>query len=145
MLAVILVEIRAVPADQSRGRHNPRVVKRKMSNFPTRSRAAPAGKSRFWYEDHIQIMAPAVPEPPTSAGDVPTPDPVAALAAPRQQTTRTAPNADHRRHVAAWRASGRSRSDYCRDHGLDETTFHHWVARLRKTFRRKTRGVSAAP
>ena len=73
MLTVILVEIRAVPADQSRGRHNPRVVKRKMSNFPTRSRAAPAGKSRFRYEDHIQIMAPAVPEPPTSAGDVPTP------------------------------------------------------------------------
>jgi hypothetical protein len=33
MLAVVLVEIRSVPAERSRGRHNPRVVKRKMSNF----------------------------------------------------------------------------------------------------------------
>jgi hypothetical protein len=31
MLAVVLVEIRSVPAERSRGRHNPRVVKRKMS------------------------------------------------------------------------------------------------------------------
>ena len=37
MTEVILIEIVAVPAERSRGRHNPRVVKRKMSNFPTRS------------------------------------------------------------------------------------------------------------
>jgi hypothetical protein len=144
MLVVILAEIRAVPAERSRGRHNPRAVKRKMSNFPTRSRAAPADKSRFRYADHIQIMAPAVPEPPMPAREVPTPEPVASLPAPGQQAKRTAPNANYRRHVKAWRASGRSRSDYCRDHDLDETTLHHWVARLRNTFRRKDRGVRAA-
>lgn len=145
MLAVILVEIRAVPADQSRERHNPRVVKRKMSNFPTRSRAAPVGTSRFRYEDHIQIMAPAVSEPLTPAGDVPTSEPVAALPELRQQAERPDPNANYRHHVKAWRASGRSRSDYCRDHDLDETTFHQWVARLRMTFRRKTLNVRATP
>ena len=33
MQQLVLIEILAVPAEQSRGRHNPRVVKRKMSNF----------------------------------------------------------------------------------------------------------------
>ena len=47
MLAVVLIEIRSVPAERSR--HNPRVVKRKMSGFPTRSRAAPACGGRFCY------------------------------------------------------------------------------------------------
>jgi hypothetical protein len=143
MLGIVLVEIRAVPADRSQGRHNPRVVKRKMSNFPTRSRAAPAGNCRFRYEDHIRIMAPAPPELPMPACEAPKPEPVASPPAPRQQAKRTAPNADYRRHVEAWRASGLSRSDYCRDHDLDETTFHHWAARLRNTFRRKDRGVRA--
>jgi hypothetical protein len=41
MRELILVEIVAVPAERSRGRHNPRVVKRKMSSFPTKARAAP--------------------------------------------------------------------------------------------------------
>jgi hypothetical protein len=42
MLAVVLVEIRSVPAERSR--HNPRVVKRKMSGFPAgRPRPAAAG------------------------------------------------------------------------------------------------------
>ena len=41
MRELILVEILAVPAERSRGRHNPRVVKRKMSSFPTKARAAP--------------------------------------------------------------------------------------------------------
>ena len=145
MVGIVLGEIRAVLADRNRGRHNPRAVKRKMSNFPTRSRAAPAGKSRFRYEDHIQIMEPTVPEPPMPACKALSPEPVASPPVPHQQAKGAAPNADHRRHVEAWRVSGRSRSDYCRDHDLDETTFHHWVARLRKTFRRKGRGVRAAP
>jgi hypothetical protein len=34
MYELILIEIIAVPAERSRGRHNPRVVKRKMSSFP---------------------------------------------------------------------------------------------------------------
>ena len=42
MVELILIEITALPAERSRGRHNPRVVKRKMSSFPTKSRAAPA-------------------------------------------------------------------------------------------------------
>ena len=35
MVELILIEIMAVPAERSRGKHRPRVVKRKMSSFPT--------------------------------------------------------------------------------------------------------------
>jgi hypothetical protein len=59
MVALILVEIVALPAERSRGRHNPRVVKRRMSNFPTKTRAAPASRQRFRYEEHVRIVAPA--------------------------------------------------------------------------------------
>lgn len=54
----MLVEIVAVPAERSRGRHNPRVVKRKrkMSNFPTKARAAPGPRRHFRYPDHIVIV-----------------------------------------------------------------------------------------
>ena len=52
--------ILAVPAEQSRGRHNPRVVKRKMSGFPTKARAAPAARQVICYRDHIRIVAPDV-------------------------------------------------------------------------------------
>jgi hypothetical protein len=45
MEQAILLEILVRPADQSRGRHNPRAVKRKMSSFPTRARADPAPKT----------------------------------------------------------------------------------------------------
>jgi len=41
MEEAILIEIALLPADRSRGRHNPRAVKRKMSHFPTKSRAQP--------------------------------------------------------------------------------------------------------
>ena len=44
---LILIEILAGPAEQSRGRHRPRAVKRKMSNFPTKARAAPA-RAHIW-------------------------------------------------------------------------------------------------
>ena len=52
-----LSEILTRPADQSRGRHNPRAVKRKMSNFPTRARAQPIlpPRQRLIYADHILI------------------------------------------------------------------------------------------
>ena len=46
------------PADRvSRGRHNPRTVKRKMNNFPTRARVGPLSPHRqhFHCQDHIQI------------------------------------------------------------------------------------------
>ncbi len=57
MEETILIEITLQPADRSRGRHNPRVVKRKMSNFPTKSRAQPLlpPKQRLIYAEHILI------------------------------------------------------------------------------------------
>src|ERR671938_111976 len=60
MHELVLLEILAVPAERSRGRHNPRGVKRKMSTFPTKARAAPGppAQQRFQYRDHIQIVAP---------------------------------------------------------------------------------------
>ena len=47
MLELVLIEITAVPAERSRGRHNPRVVKRKMSGFPTKARASPPSRQVF--------------------------------------------------------------------------------------------------
>jgi hypothetical protein len=58
MVELILLEIIAVPAERSRGRHNPRAVKRKMSNFPTKARAAPSSAQRIHYEDHIRLLVP---------------------------------------------------------------------------------------
>ena len=75
MLAVVLVEIRSVPAERSRGRHNPRVVKRKMSGFPTRSRAAPACGDRFCYDEHIIVPPPAVPQVFDRVPEAPEPPP----------------------------------------------------------------------
>ena len=72
MHELVLVEIIALPAERSRGRHNPRVVKRKMSGFPTKARAAPAPRPVFSYGDHIRVVAPAgpperrVPPPPAA-------------------------------------------------------------------------------
>jgi hypothetical protein len=64
MVELILIEITAVSAERSRGRHNPRVVKRKMSNFPTKSRAPAAPRHLFRYDEHIRIIAPVgLPEP----------------------------------------------------------------------------------
>ena len=61
MHELVLIEIIAVPAERSRGRHNPRVVKRKMSNFPTKARAAPTSSpgSLFHYQEHVRVVAPA--------------------------------------------------------------------------------------
>ena len=59
MEEAILIEITLKPADRSRGRHNPRAVKRKMSHFPTKSRAQPIlpPRQRLVYADHILIKA----------------------------------------------------------------------------------------
>ena len=65
MRELILVEIVAVPAERSRGRHNPRVVKRKMSGFPTKARAAPAPRQVCRYEERVRIIAPASAPLPT--------------------------------------------------------------------------------
>jgi hypothetical protein len=144
MAEFILLEILAVPAERSRGRHNPRAVKRKMSNFPTRARAAPAPAPRqvFRYEDHIRIVAPVIapavaPAVAPGRGEA---DPPATTAHPRHPWRRTPrPTGQHTMwhdHVRAWRASNLSRHAYCQVHDLALRSFNAWVARLRHTFRR---------
>lgn len=100
MLAAVLAAIRALPAERSRGRHNPRVVKRKMSNVPTRSRAAASERRRWCDEDHIHILPPAGQQPlfPT------TPEPASA-AGPPTITVHQHAATPERHHVKAWRAS----------------------------------------
>ena len=115
MVALVLVEIVALPAERSRGRHNPRVVKRTMSNFPTKTRAAPASRRRFRYEEHVRIVAPAG----------------AAVGRPFPSAKR----AFWQAHVCSWQASGLPRSAYCQAHDLDLRRFHRWVARLRPLLR----------
>jgi hypothetical protein len=144
MAEFILLEILAVPAERSRGRHNPRVIKRKMSNFPTRARAAPAAAPRqvFRYEDHVRIVAPVIAPavaPAIAPGRDET-DPPATTARPRWRTTRsTGQHTIWHDHVRAWRASNLSRRAYCQVHNLALRSFNAWVARLRHVFRR-TRG-----
>ena len=64
MRELILLEILAVPAERSRGRHNPRVVKRKMSGFPTKARAALSPRRVFRYAEHVRVIPPAAAAPP---------------------------------------------------------------------------------
>jgi hypothetical protein len=68
MVDLVFLEIISLPAERSRGRHNPRAVKRKMSNFPTKARAAPSSIQRIHYDDHIQLLVPAHPSPSQRAG-----------------------------------------------------------------------------
>src|SRR5690349_14638473 len=146
MLAVVLIEIRSVPAERSRGRHNPRVVKRKMSGFPTRSRAAPACGGRFCYDEHIKVLPPAVPEAVDRVPEAPEPPPATpASSAPIFPVAESPPIPDRQHHVRAWRVSGLSRVDYCRQQGLNLPTFNQWVARQRHLFRRKVRNDQLQP
>ena len=135
MVELIRLEIVAVPAEQSRGRHNPRVVKRKMSSFPTKARAVASSCPVFRSEEHIRIVAPVgAPElraPPT--------------ALPQQRPTKRSNKApapgrlpSWLDHVHSWRASSRPRTAYCKDNGLNLRAFHQWVARARMIFRRKS-------
>jgi len=136
MHELILLEIIAVPAERSRGRHNPRVVKRKMSSFPTKARAAPAPSQVFRYAEHIRVVAPPVGSPADRV-----PPPAAALDArpTRCRSRKASAPAGHSswlEHVRAWRASGLSRAAYCERHGLNPRAFHQWVARARHAFRK---------
>ena len=134
MLAVVLIEIRSVPAERSR--HNPRVVKRKMSGFPTRSRAAPACGGRFCYNEHIKVLP--VPQAVEPASETPEPLPATPASSTPDRSTAESPTVpDRQHHVRAWRVSGLSRIDYCRQRGLNLRTFNQWVARQRHLFRRK--------
>ncbi|HET6519248.1 MAG TPA: hypothetical protein VFG47_05450 [Geminicoccaceae bacterium] len=135
MVELILIEIVAVPAECSRGRHNPRVVKRKMSGFKTKARAAPASGRVFRYEDHIRVVAPVG----SPADQAPSPTATARKGRKRRRPGRaSAPTGrpSWLEHVRAWRASGLARAAYCERHGLNPPAFHQWVARSRPTFRR---------
>ena len=137
MRELILVEILAVPAERSRGRHNPRVVKRKMSSFPTKARAAPPSGQVFRYEHHIRVVAP--PGPPAGQASIPAAPPEVRpkRCRPRKASAaRTDDRPSWLEQVRSWRASGLSRAAFCERHGLSLRTFHHWVARSRQTFRK---------
>ena len=142
MLVLILAEIRAVPAERSRGRHNPSVVKRKMSNFPTRSRAAATDHRRWSYEDHIHVLPPTDLQQPAPLPK--TPEPVSAAELPTTTADRRPATSD-RQHVKAWRASGLSRADYCRRHALNPNTFNRWVDCQRPSLRPNYRNVQGVP
>jgi len=158
MRELVLLEVLAVPAERSRGRRNPRVVKRKMSNFPTKARAAPGPPPRraFRYGDHVRIVAPAAADdsrPPAAAmpGSRRMPRRIIAaaastraLAAPRRRRNsgeRTRRRAFWLEHVRAWRTSGLSRAVYAQRHGLALRAFHQWIARLRGMFHRRPKAT----
>ena len=128
MQQMVLVEILAVPAEQSRGRHNPRAVKRKMSSFPTKGRAAPGARQPLHYPDHIRIVAPEAPDPAQTA---------AASSPPTLRPPAASRHAFWRDHVRAWRDSGLRRAAYAQAHGLEPRTLNHWIARLRQMFRQR--------
>ena len=71
MRELILIEIIAVPAERRRGRHNPRVVKRKMSSFPTKARAVPSPRRVFRYGEHVRVIPPASAAPPKARACLP--------------------------------------------------------------------------
>jgi hypothetical protein len=121
MTELILIEILAVPAEQSRGRRNPRVVKRKMSNFPTKARAAPVARRIIRYDNQIRILTPAAP--------------------PRRGKPISDAGAFWLEHVRSWRRSDLPRTLYCQQHGLQPAAFNSWIARLRDNLRRPTKNA----
>jgi hypothetical protein len=135
MVELILIEITAVPAERSRGRHNPRVVKRKMSRFPTKSRAAPAPRHRFRYDAPIRIVAPPGPPPPNIPPSATPRIDMAPTEKPRRRSRHIRAPANRcpawLEHVRAWRRSGLPRATYGEHHRLNPRPFHHWVARAR--------------
>ena len=137
MHELILIEILAVPAERSRGRHNPRAVKRKMSRFPTKARAAPSPSQVFRYAEHIRVVAPAG----SPADQAPPPTATAKKRRTRRRPRRASAPTDRPswlEHVRAWRASGLARAADCERRGLNPRAFHQWVARSRPTFRKST-------
>ncbi len=132
MTECVLIELIALPAEQSRGRHNPRVVKRKMSGFPTKARAAPAVTGRIIAADHIRIVAPP-PDPVLLPAAVPLAAVSKAAATPAPAPK---PETVWRAHICSWQTSGLSRPAYCQSKGLALRSFNAWVARLRNIRRR---------
>jgi hypothetical protein len=135
MHELILIEIIAVPAERSRGRHNPRVVKRKMSRFATKARAAPAPSRVFRYADHVRVVAPADAPADQAPPSIVSPDQRPEKHPPRKAAAPTG-CLSWVEQVRTWRASGLARAAYCERHGLNPRTFNHWVARSQQTFRK---------
>jgi len=135
---LVLLEILALPAERSRGRHNPRVIKRKMSGFPTKARAAPGPppSQRFPYRDHVRIVAPAMAAAEPAR---------AAPKRPRPGEARTERHAFWLEHVRSWRASGLSRTSYAERHGLKLPALHQWIARLRHIFHKRGKAHTSHP
>jgi hypothetical protein len=140
MHELILIEIMAVPAECSRGRHNPRVVKRKMSSFPTKARATPPSGQLFRYEEHIRVVVPAG----SPADQVSLPIAASKKRAKRHQPRKASASIKQHPfwldHVRSWRASRLSRTAFCERHSLNPSTFHQWVARSRQSFRKPSHG-----
>jgi hypothetical protein len=137
MPELVLIEILALPAERSRGRHNPRVVKRKMSGFPTKARAAPGPPSwrRFRHGGHVRIVPPAAT----------TIDPAMAVPSRRRACQlRAERHGFWLEHVRTGRASGLSRADYAQRQGLNLRSLHQWIARLRHIFRRRPTAAALA-
>lgn len=115
-MARLLLEIVARPAESSRGRHSPRGGKRKMSNFPTKARAAAAASARL-------AMPQASPKPAS------------------RRRRQAAPDRGRRllwlEHITARRAGNLPRAAYCRHHQREPRAFTAWIARLRHRFRRQ--------
>ena len=128
MHEMILIEIIGTPAEHSRGRHHPRVVKRKMSNFPTKARAEPPPTSPIVRSSAlIRIIAPLVEEVEETA-PLPTALPQTASRPPAQ----TCVHPFWHQHVRDWSVSRLTRQAYCQSHGLELYRFNQWVARLRR-------------
>ena len=141
MVEWILAEILAEPAESSRGRHNPRVVKRKMSNFPTKSRSAASAAPCLRYDEHIVIVAPPEPIAPTTMAGRQRAVPATRQTEPAQASRQTFWQAQ----VQAWRASGLPRAVYCQQHNLSPRAFNAAVARLRQTFRHARKNSLHSP
>ena len=132
---LIRLALIAVPAERSRGRHNPRVVKRKMSSFPTKARARPAPSQVFCHAEHIRVVAAAG----SPADQAPPPTTTAKRRSKRHQPRQAAAPTGRPswlEHVRAWRASSLARAAYCEHHGLNPRAFQQWVARARHIFRK---------
>jgi hypothetical protein len=131
MVKWILIEILAEPAESSRGRHNPRVVKRKMSTFPSRSTARAAPSRSLRYDEHIVIVAPPEPIAPAPMAGRQRAVPTTRQTEPAQTSRQTFWQA----HVQAWQASGLPRAVYCQQQNLSPRAFNAAVARLRQILR----------
>ncbi|WP_162820591.1 IS66 family insertion sequence element accessory protein TnpA [Microvirga calopogonii] len=125
MHEMILIEIIDTPAEHRRGRHNPRVVKRKMSNFPTKARAGPPLTAPIVRSSAlIRIVAPMVEDTVLLSTALPQ----TASRPPGQACGRPS----WHQHVRDWHASRLTRTAYCQSHDLEMYRFNQWVARLRR-------------